>query len=380
MSDRRSECPRHGPAAQPRNCPIFSAAVLAGLRRFDLNGTVSTAPTTSSAAWVKGVLRMFESQGLPIPHLLREAQIDPALLGDPYGRLDQEQVSCMWRLAVAASGQESLGLDRELAGQYINLELATSWIGSDATLGSVLESQAAYTALTNDASAFTLEPEHPNAWLAFTHGNDRSFPRQRTAYAMLAILLVGQRVTRRLLRPLAAEFVHPEPADLHRHRMAFPCPLRFDRLANRLLLAGDDLALPVIGASATAFVLEERVLESLLAGLGPARTSYRVAQELVRRLRKGEAPTQSIAAGIGLTEAALARQLRAERTSLDDLLDQVRRELAHEYLVGSDAPLPGIPAWLGLRDDAEFAAAARRWFGQPPADYRRHRGPDVPRA
>ena len=51
-------------------------------------GAVSTAPTTSSAGWIKGVLRMFESQGVDIARLLQSAQIAPALLEDPHVRLD----------------------------------------------------------------------------------------------------------------------------------------------------------------------------------------------------------------------------------------------------------------------------------------------------
>lgn len=342
-------------------------------------GSVNTGPIASSAAWVNGVLRMFASQGVDTTRLLRDATIEPALLEQPHARFELHQVNRLWRGAVAASGQETLGLDRELAARYLDLELAASWVSSGASLRSVLENQANYAALTNDSTAFALEPQHPDTWVALAHGNDRSFPRQRFEYAMLALLLICQRATRRQLRPLAAEFVFPEPTDAHRHRMAFTCPLRFDRPVNRLLLSGDDLALPVVSGSPSAFVLEERVLESLLAALGPAHTSFRVAQELVRRLRQAE-PAGSVAAGIGLTEAALARQLRAERTTLDELLDRVRRELAHEYLAGSDAPLADIPAWLGLQDEAAFSAACRRWFGQTPADYRKHHGPDEPPA
>ena len=339
---------------------------------------VSTGPIASSSAWIKGVLRMFQSQGVDIARLLRAADIDAALIEQVDTRLDLEQVNLLWRLAVAASGQDTLGLDREVAGRHIDLEIAASWVSTDASLLSVLQSQASYAALTRDASAFTLELEHPNTWVALTYGNERTVPRQRIEYSMLAIMLVCQRATRHQVRPLAAEFVFPAPPDVHRHRMAFPCPLRFDRPANRLLLAGDDLELPVVSGSASAIVLEERVLESLLAALGPARTSFRVAQELVRRLREGGPQVASLAASIGLTEALLARQLRAERTSLDELLDQVRRELAHEYLAASDAPMAGIPAWLGLRDEAEFAAASRRWFGATPEHYRKHHGPDLP--
>ncbi len=341
---------------------------------------VSTATTASSAAWIKGVLRMFASQGVESSRLLQAAGIDPAQLDQPNARLDLAQVNRLWRLAVAASGQETLGLDRELAGRHIDLEVAAAWVGSGATLWSVLENQAHYGALIDDASAFTLEREHPDAWVTPTHGNDRAFPRQRIEYSMLAVVLVCQRVTRRQLRPLAAEFVFPEPADAHRHRMAFTCPLRFERPANRLLFAADDLALPVMSGSPSIFVLEERVLESLLAALGPARTSFRVAQELVRRLRQGEPHADSIAASIGLAEAALARQLRAERTSKDELLDRVRQRMAHEYLAGSDAPLAAIPDLLGLLDEREFSIACLRWFSETPADYRLHHSPDVPGA
>ena len=352
--------------------------MLAQWRRLELNCSVSTRVTASSAAWIKGVMRMFASQGVDPARLLAAAQIDPRVLEQPHARLDLEQVNLLWRLAVASSGQETLGLDRGLAARYIDLELAASWVGSGATLWSVLENQSQYATLTNDASAFTLEREHPHAWVALTHGNDRSFPRQRIEYGMLALVLICQRATRRQLRPLGAEFVFSEPADAHRHRMAFPCPLRFDRPANRLLLAEDDLALPVVSGSPSLVVLEERVLESLLGALGSARTSFRVAQELVRRLRQGEQQAGSVAASIGLTDSLLARQLRAERSSMDELLDRVRRELAHEYLAGSDAPLAGIAALLGLQNEADFRTACRRWFAESPSDYRLHHGPDLP--
>lgn len=153
-------------------------------------GAVSTRPTSSSSAWTKGVLRMFESQGVEPAWLLREAGIDPVALDQPQGRLDLEQVNRLWRLAVAASGQETLGLDRDIAARYLDLELAAPWIGSGATLGSVLESHAHYSALTNDAAAFILEREHPNVWVKLAHGNDPAFPRQRLEYDLLAVVLV----------------------------------------------------------------------------------------------------------------------------------------------------------------------------------------------
>ncbi len=338
---------------------------------------VGTEQTASSAVWVRALLDLFASQGVEIPRLLDAAGIGRASVQEPHARFDLQQVNRLWQLAVAASGQQTLGLDRRLAGRFVNFEIAGQSIGSGASLWSALESLTHYLALTNDAAAFTLERDHPNAWMAFTHGNDASFPRQRLEYGMLAMVIGCQLATRRPLRPLAADFVFPEPADVHRHRMAFPCPLRFDRPVNRLLFAAADLELPVAPSSPSASVLQERVLESLLAGLGAARTSFRLSQEMVRRLHRGGAATGSIAAAIGLTEDALARQLRTERTTVDRLLDRVRREMAREYLAGSRFPLDQMPALLGLKDPADFAAACLRWFDATAADYRLHHGPDL---
>lgn len=338
---------------------------------------VSAVPVTSSAPWVKGVLRLFASQGVETSPLLTAAGIDPALLERHQGRLDLEQMNRLWQLAVEASGQETLGLDRELAGRFIDLELAAAWVGAETNLGSLLERHAHYSALTHDAAAFKLEREHPDAWITLIHGNDPTLPRQRYEYGLLSILLVAQRATRRPLRPLAVDLVFPEPADAHRHRMAFQCPLRFDRPANRILLAGDDLLLPVIASNPSLHALEERVLEALLAASGSGRTSFRVSQAMVRRLLNPEPQAASIAAGLGLSEAMLVRQLRGERTTLQALQDRVQRELAHAYLAGSDCPLAQVPQRVGLPDEAQLDAACKRWFGATAADYRLHHGPDL---
>lgn len=331
---------------------------------------VSTERITSSAAWVQGLLNMFASQGIDTVRLLAAAGIEPARLAQSSERFELEQLNQLWRLAVQASGQDSLGLDRTLVSRFLHFEIVHRSMTAGASLGRTLETMAQYLALTEDPAAFALEREHPNTWVAMLHLNDPAFPRQRVEYGMLSILVVAQRVTGQLLRPLAAEFVFPPPVDAHRHRMAFPCPLRFECPVNRLLFAGEDLALPTTGTSPSIDLLEERVLEALLVGLGPARTSFRVAQKLVERLRRGETPLHKLHAAIGLTEAQLARQLRAERSTVAQLLDRVRRELAREYLADTELLTDRIVVLLGLRDEEELTLACRRWFALTPADYR----------
>ena len=48
---------------------------------------------TSSSAWVRGVVEMFEAEGLDTAALFREAGLDLAVLGDPAGRFSIDDVS-----------------------------------------------------------------------------------------------------------------------------------------------------------------------------------------------------------------------------------------------------------------------------------------------
>jgi len=326
---------------------------------------------TSSSAWVKGVADMFASQGVDVPKLFEAAGLDLTLLEKPDARFSADDVTKLWDLAVAWSGKPALGLDRDLASRYVNFDVVGYAMLSSPNLRAGLESFARYLALISDAATFEVQPERRGAWLILGHmGNTLRIPRQRQEYGLLALLMASRWLTRRELRPLAVESIFPEPADFHPYRMAFECPLRFDQPATRMLLATSDLELLIPSRNASMYALHERVMEDRLASLGNARTSYRVSEEIVRRLHQGEPRREDIAASLALTDRTLQRRLHAEKTSYQQLLDEARRELARKYLADEHYSLGQIADLLGFVDQSNFFRAARRWFGMPPGQYR----------
>jgi hypothetical protein len=59
---------------------------------------------TSSAAWLEGVLSMFEAEGLDVPSLLRDAGFDPDSLHRQNARIPVDEITVLWQLAVARAG------------------------------------------------------------------------------------------------------------------------------------------------------------------------------------------------------------------------------------------------------------------------------------
>lgn len=327
---------------------------------------------SSSCTWVTGLAGMFAARGIDVPRLFIAAGIAAARLERPDERFSADEVSRLWELAVAWSGDAALGLERALTLAHVNFDVVGYAMLSSPDLRHGLQAFARYLALISDAATFELiAADHGGAWLALGHtGNTRAVPRQRFAYGMLSLLTLAQWLTRREVRPLAAEFTFAPPAEIAAYRAAFQCALRFGEPENRLLLGAADLDAPLPSRNASLLSLHEHVLRDRLAALGQATTSARVSQEIVRRLACGEPRREDIAAVLALADRTLQRRLQAENTSFQHLLDEARRELARKYLADGRYSLQQVADLLGFGDSSNFFRACRRWFGMPPGQYR----------
>jgi AraC-like DNA-binding protein len=334
-----------------------------------------------SSAWVRSLVHLFASQGVETGWLLREAGIAAERLKHSHERFTLAEVNRLWELAVARTGQATLGLDRSLARRHIHFNIAEQAMWSSPDLLSGLAVLEQYLRLIVDASAFSLMPERGDRWLTLQYGADGKSPRQRVEFAMFATLLLCQRVTRRELRPLVAEFAFPEPQDYHPYRMAFHCPLRFGQAANRMRLSREDLQLPVIGEGESLFAIQDHVIEARLARSGRGLSAYRAAEEMIRRLHLGEPRREDVARSLGLTDQVFDKRLRSESNmTFEQLLDGVRCELAEQYLRQPGYTPTQVANLLGWETAAQLTAACKRWFGHSAGELRNGRaGPDETR-
>ncbi len=327
---------------------------------------------TSSATWVKGIAGMFASQGLDLPKLFAAAGIDIAQLQQPEARFDAEEITRLWELAVAWSGNSALGMDRELTSRHVNFDLVGYVMLASPTLKAGLKSFARYLAVISDAATFELEPQgSQHCWLVLGHiGNTRPVPRQRQEYGLLALSTLCRWITRRDVQPRAVEFIFPEPVDTGPYLRAFGCAVRFNQAATRLLLDNADLETPLPSGDPVLFEMHQRVIEARLVRLGHASTGHRVSEAVVRLLHLGEPRREDIASSLAMADRTLQRRLHEEGTSFQQLLDEARRDLAQKYLAEPRYTLAQVADLLGFVDQSNFFRAHKRWFGMSPGQYR----------
>jgi AraC-like DNA-binding protein len=96
-------------------------------------------------------------------------------------------------------------------------------------------------------------------------------------------------------------------------------------------------------------------------------------REIARVLVKGEAGIEHLARATGTSVRTLQRRLKDAGLNYSDLQNDVRKTLALNLLENETLALAEIAFSLGYSEVSAFNHAFRRWVGQSPGDYRRHR-------
>jgi AraC-like DNA-binding protein len=74
-----------------------------------------------------------------------------------------------------------------------------------------------------------------------------------------------------------------------------------------------------------------------------------------------------------MSERTLSRKLTAERTTYDEIIDQLRRSLALQYIKDRSISLSQISWLLGYEGSTTFNHAFVRWTGRSPSMSRKEK-------
>jgi AraC-like DNA-binding protein len=303
---------------------------------------------------------------------LLRCNIAPALLLSDSARVTPESFGALWLAIAAALDDEFFALDarRMKAGSFTTL--CHLCLGAPDLGGALLHMSRFFNILLDD-TATRLEASGAEAALvlrsrAGLEGSLQVFAHE-TLLVMahgLACWLVGRRVPIR-----RAGFAYARPAWWPEYRAIFCDELQFGGAETRLVLGARQLELPVTQTAASA--------GEFLRG-APANfiLKYRDDRSLASRLRRRlrSLPPESwpgqaaLAREFRLGASTLHRKLAEEGTSLREIRDVLRRDLAIRYLAESDLSVGDIGLALGFAEPSAFRRAFKQWTGVRPGEYR----------
>jgi AraC-like DNA-binding protein len=323
--------------------------------------------SSCAAFWVKGIAEALQLEGLDLTALFAEANLDLAALNDPDARFASDSVSLLWQLAVARSGNPTLGLARSQIVSPATFDVVAYTMLSAPNLLNVFERLVRYVSVVNDAARMTADqdPEGVRLVLRISVGQ-QPVPWQRYVFDLMTFLSFCRWLTIRDLRPIAMELALPPTSEIEPYRDTFRCPLRFDAPANALLWSRSDVSLPMPAAHRLLDEIHQRIAEEYLQRVTSSSAKHRLRAILIRQISDGEPTRAKVAKAMGMSERTLHRRLGAEGTSFQDVLDETRRELSEQYLSQGDLSIADVAYLLGFNDQSSFFRAYKRWFGTTP--------------
>ncbi|HEX2530260.1 MAG TPA: AraC family transcriptional regulator [Burkholderiaceae bacterium] len=326
---------------------------------------------TISAAWVKGIAEIIHTEHLDARTLFADAGLDIDELKHPEARFEPEKISVLWELAAKRSGNPAVGLNIPPAATPASFDAVAYVMMSCPNLRAALERLVRYLRIVSDAADITLHNNADSYSINVElYGGGRPVPRQRVEFVLATVLNFCRWLSGRDLRPLAADFANAEPADRVPYQQAFHCPLWFNASQHRLLFSHEDVMQPLPTSNPMLAKLHDRYAGEHLNRLESARISLKARELIIRRLPDGDPLRADIAKSLYLSERTLQRRLQEEGTSFNQLVDDIRHELARDHLGQHNVTLSQIAYLLGFADQSTFFRACKRWFGMSPGEYR----------
>jgi AraC-like DNA-binding protein len=235
---------------------------------------------------------------------------------------------------------------------------------------------ARYARLANDTVA-----------IAFDESNDAGVLRQRipghptclgrhaNEFFVALVVEEGRRLVGAAASPEEVWFAHDAPRGVSLERELGVPRVSFGAGENGLRFSRTmlDLRLPSYDPSLLAYLDAQAARDLASKPEGPGLL-VEVRRVVRARLPLGPPELATTARALSISGRTLQRRLGEVGTSFQDLVEDVREELARAYVVDPSRPLPRVAELLGYADVRSFLRAFRRWTGLSPVKYRARAG------
>lgn len=322
---------------------------------------------------LRGFIEGLRALRIDVEKLIDDCAIDRAQLADPEVRFPDTTVGLLWLTAEQRYGKASFGFDLALCIPFGKLELIDYLVASCPTLGTGIECLVHHARLSASGVTFAIqdhmhERESGRRIVADHVHAIGALPLSMSEYTWTLLLSRFRRACGAAFKPVLWLRARPSvaPSELLEVLGSIPEVAeeeamfiadaqwnldnpRRDPLLHRLMRAQDGAArLP-----------QSDFLGSLQAAIASA-------------MHRGDPNIGRVATRLGFTPRTLQRRLEDDGLTFQQVLEDLRKAMACQYLTGSQLSLSEISALLAYTDTTAFGRAFRRWTDRAPSDYRKH--------
>jgi AraC-like DNA-binding protein len=336
-----------------------------------MNRRLSALPTAGG-----GIARAAYGQAikarLDAERLLQHSGLTAAQIKDPNMRIPVRNQIRFLNAVAGALQDDLLGMHLAQTMELRELGLLYYVLASSDTLANALARISRYSTLQNEGVNISVL-QTPHSTMAFDYVSvSRASDRHQIEFFVVFLLRLCRQLTARRISPSLVRFTHRRgeiPADI---KALFACPVEFGARVDEVAFAIDTSGIPIVNADPYLNALLLRYCEEAVSSRRGKGGNWRsrVENAVAPLLPHGEATMDNAAQRIGVSRRTLARRLREENVTFLDVMNELRLNLAKQYLRERDLKVTQIAWLLGYQEVSAFTHALKRWTGQSPAQLR----------
>ena len=332
---------------------------------------------TVAAGLARGVMDFAATKGVAAKALGERSGIDLRDVADQDNRIPLAKYRALMRAAKELSRDPAFALH---FGEAVDLSemSVVGLIGRAAqTMLEAFVQLNRYGGLVVDVDLgspdrFQLAPGEGGLWFVDTRRNPNEFPEltestmaRVTGGCLRMILDSGWTGERPSVK--AAHFTHADPGYRSAYERIFGTHVVFEAGRNAILVDATWPARKLAPQPRYVFGVLSRHADALLAGLASSKTMRgQVESLLLPILHTGDIGKEAMADRLGMSGDTLLRRLKAEGTTFEAVLDDLRHKMALHYLDGKKVSVNEAAYLVGFSEAAAFSRAFKRWTGTSP--------------
>ena len=316
------------------------------------------------------LLEYLENEGFDSRTVLARVGIPHSALEDTQTRFPARRFQALWRVASEATGDPAIALRVSTTVKANALGIIGYLASASESRRNAFELVKGLTPLLWEDVECDLESGSEVAFIRCRTGSDTQASHFTTEYAVGLTVTMSRVLGAGRSDPLEARFSYSAPAYADEYERILRLPIRFDAGEDGVLFPISMMDSLNPSADAALRKLLERFAADQLSRIPTsARCSRRVRACILSMLPLGNLTGDAVAAQLSMSSRTLRRRLQQEATSYQEILDDVRAELARHHLTREKRGIEEVAFLLGFSDPSSFTKAFRRWTGHTPADF-----------
>ena len=324
-------------------------------------------------------VRLLEMYRIDARALLREAEIDPAVLRDPAARIPSSIMDTLSGKAAELISDPAFALHAARCWHPSNLgALGHAWLASS-TLRTGLQRLERYCRLLGEKAQIKITDARDGLRFTYDHRRRDSLLRAIGAdFAMSLVLDMCRMNYGASLRPVEVRLSRARPRDIEPYRHFYGCAIHFEASEDSFLISHRVADEPLSTANRQLAGTLDGILAAQLAALDKNNLPARCKSNLLEQLTSGELSEEDMARQLHMSRRTLQRRLAESNITYQKLVDDTRRDLALRYMEDPGKSITDVTFLLGFSGQSAFTRAFKRWTGMSPTHFREQKQAPAP--